>query len=79
MIASSDLFVEFDDFQIAHQHAARAERFADAVFVVGPVNVDVALVGIDVATVIHTGFEATQPKNATCDEIFLMGLPLENL
>jgi hypothetical protein len=71
-VAIPDLFVEFDDFEISHQHAAGAERFAEAVLVIGAVDVDVALVGIDVAAAIDARFEAAQPEDATGDEIVVL-------
>ena len=56
-VAIPDLFIEFDDFEISHQHAAGAERFAEAVLVIGAVDVDVALVGVAVAAAIDAWFD----------------------
>ena len=79
LIADADLFVKFDDLVIAHEHAARAEGLADPVFVVGAVDVDVALIGIDVPALIDARFEAPEPEDAAGDEVFVVGFSFQDL
>ena len=69
MVAAAHVFIEFDDIEIAHEHAARTERFADARFVIGAVKVNVAFVGVDLAAEIYARLEPTEPENAAGDEI----------
>ena len=71
MIAAAYLFIEFDDLEIAHEHAARTEWLTDAHFVIGAVNVNVAFVGIDLAAEIYARLKPAEPKNATGDEIIV--------
>ena len=49
------------DLEVAHQHAAGAERLADAVLVIGAVDVHVALVGVDVAPAVHAWLQPAKP------------------
>jgi hypothetical protein len=63
------LFVEFDDFLVAHEHTAGAQGLADAGFVVGAVDVNVARIGIDIAARIDAGFQAAEPEDASGDEV----------
>ena len=69
MVAAAHVFIEFDDIEIAHEHAARTERFADARFVIGAVKVNVAFVGVDLAAEIYARLEPTEPENAAGDKI----------
>lgn len=76
-IPAFDSLKKLDYLLIQHFHAAPAEGLADAIFVVGAVDVDVALVAIVAGTGVVAGFEASQAEDATGDEItlgFLAGI-----
>lgn len=49
--------------------ATAGDGGSEPVLVIGPVDIDVALVGIDVAPGIHARFEAAQAEDARHDQI----------
>ncbi len=59
MIAAPHLLIELNDLKIAHEHATRTERLANARFVIGAVDINVAFVGVDLAAEIYARFEPT--------------------
>lgn len=58
-----------DQFQIVHVDTAARNGSSEPVFVIGAVNVNVAFVGIDIATRIHSGLKAPKAENARHDQI----------
>lgn len=72
VVAGADFLVELDDVEVAQLDTAGAHGLADALFVVGAVEIDVATVGVDFAVAVYAGFEAAQPEDATGDELGLL-------
>src|SRR6478736_6450451 len=71
-IPHANLVKELDDAEVGHLDAAAAERRAESFLVVGPVDIDVAGVSIDVAALIHSGLEAAEPEDARSDQVALL-------
>src|SRR5687768_15300098 len=78
-IADAHLFVEFNDIEVAHEHAAGTQRLAESRFVIGAVDVNVTSVRVDVAAAVHARLQSAQPQNAGRNEIIIMRLAFEDL
>lgn len=69
MVSGLDEVEEFGHFSIGELDATAAGGLADFVFVVGAVNVDVALKAIASVALIDSRFETFEPEDASGDEI----------
>lgn len=63
---------KIDDIRVLHFDTAAAEGLADAVFVVGSVNIDVAQVGITMRAFVFTGLKSAQSYDTTGNEVTLL-------
>lgn len=62
-----DSIEEVDGVGVAEADAAVGGGGAESVFVVGAVDVDVAVVCVDVVAGVEAGFEAAEPEDAGAD------------
>lgn len=62
-----DFIEEVDGVGVAEAYAAVGGWGAESVFVVGAVDVDVTVVGVDVVAGVEAGFEAAEPEDAGAD------------
>ena len=69
MIAASYLLVQLHDLEVMHQDTPGTLWGSDPVFMVRAMDVNVALVGIHVTTLIFARFQAPQPKDSGSDEV----------
>ena len=60
---------EFDNLGVKHFNTATAESFANAIFVVGAMYVNVAIVTVATIPAVVSGFQATQTDNACGNQI----------
>ena len=58
-------------------HAAGGRRLAEPILVICAVNINIAIVRIDIVPGVHAGFESAQPKNSRGDEIFSLHVLIE--
>lgn len=58
LIVCAHLLEQLDDFEIFHLHATGAGRSSEPILVIGAVNINIAGVGVDVATGINSGFQS---------------------
>ena len=72
MVTSAELFVEADDVKVGEVDAACTLWLAQAIFVVGAMDIDVTIVRIDVAAEVYARLQAAQPEDAAGDEIGLL-------
>lgn len=69
------MVVECDEVEVGEEDAAGALGGAEAVFLVGAVDINVAVVGIDLAAEVDAGFEAAEAEDAGGDEVgFVVGV-----
>jgi len=59
---------ELHDIWIPELDTASAERLADALLMVGPMEIDVTIEGIHARALIEPGFQATEAENTRSDE-----------
>ena len=71
-IAFGDCIEEFNHLCIQHFYAAAAKGLANAVFVVGSVDVDVSIVGVAAVAAVMTGLQTSEADDARCDQVLLL-------
>jgi hypothetical protein len=68
VVARPDFIEKLNDVTVAHQNTAAADRLANPLLVLGPVDIDIAVVGIDVAPGVDPRFQAAEPEDPAGDE-----------
>jgi len=70
-VSARDALKKLDHFCIQHFHATTAEGLADAVFMVGAMDVDVAVVAVARGPSVAPGFQSAEPEYAAGDQVTL--------
>lgn len=68
LVAGSDVIEKLYDVAVAHENAAAADWLANPLLVLRPMDIDIAVVGIDIAAGIYPRFQPAEPKDAAGDE-----------
>ena len=68
-VSGAHLIEQADNFDIIHLHAATTLWRAQLIFMIGAVDIDVALVSIDFTAGVHPWFLSAQPENSRSDQI----------
>jgi hypothetical protein len=68
LVAGSDFLEKLNDVAVAHEDAPSADRLTDPVLVLGAMDIDVAVVGVDVASRIDSRFQSAEPEDPARDE-----------
>src|SRR4051812_16479975 len=69
LISHTHFLIKLDYVEIAHEHTAGTQWFAEARFLIGAMNVNISVMGIDLSAAVYAGFEAAQPEDAAGDKV----------
>ena len=77
VVAFADCVEESDDIDVAQFDATPAEGLADTIFMIGAVDIDVALVAVAAVPAVLAGFQAAEPNDTGGNQVatlFLLGV-----